>query len=259
MEPDSAIGSSSRVMRYCKDRLSSRADRLFKGLHPAGNQFSLPRPIDHVDNHQQRLASCRSGSKKIPHDCVVVFLLGQYCNDHIAGITNQFRPRSMLPQGAVDVRSIEQHELIVRRPGDRTLSPDQQVLRVVHEWIVLSLPGHRYEAREERRQIHPAGHACWQAGNWVPGASSFWNRPAQLSPCQGIGQQALPGIRPAADGDDKQWLCFDLGQQLGEQGSPPGSRFRRLYSERCRQRLEPLHQLPARYKIFSPASQFGRW
>ena len=94
---------------------------------PAANAFPLPRPVDHVENHNHRLPRGRSGSKKITHRSVVVFLLGEHRDQNIAGIAHQFSPVPVLPQRAVDVGSVEEDEP-GRLPTAGILAPHQQVI-----------------------------------------------------------------------------------------------------------------------------------
>ncbi|MFN9957285.1 MAG: hypothetical protein ACK55I_29625, partial [bacterium] len=138
----------------------------------------------------------------------------------VAGVADQFGPLPVLAQGAVDVGRVEQHEPR-RLVAARVLAPDEPVVVHDRERILLARPRHRREAGKELAQIDPAGQPLRQAGHRVPGAGGLRQRTADRRADERVGDQALTGVRAAADRRHEERLPRHLGPQLAEQRALP--------------------------------------
>jgi hypothetical protein len=91
--------------------------------------------------------------------------------------------------------------------------------------VGLAPPGNRPEAREERGQIGAGGDAPGEARDGMERAGGFGRRATDVRADKRVGDQALAGVRAAADGGDQQRLPRHLRPQLAVEGAVPcGSR-----------------------------------
>ena len=187
---------------------------------PAGDPLALLRPRDHVEDHDHRLPGRRGGAEEIAHGGVVVLLLREHGDEHVAGVANQLRPLPVFAQRAVDVGRVEEHEP-GRLAAAGILAPHEPVGIIRREGVGPAGPGHGREAGKQRREVDPAGEAAGQAGNRMPRPRRLRHRSAHLRADEGVGDQALAGVGAAADRGDEHGLPRHLGPQLAEQGTVP--------------------------------------
>ena len=222
MESDAACLGGGEVVRSGIHR--RRHDSRLGGERgkPAGDPLPLSRPIDHVKDHDHRLASRRGGCEEVANRSVVVFLLRQHGHDHVGGVADEFGPVPVLAEGAVDVGRVEHHE-----PGGlgaaRILPPDEHVGGGLIEGVFVAPPGHGPEAGKQRRQVDPLGDAAGEARHRMERAGRLGHRPADHRAHKRVGDQALARVGAAADGGDQERLAGHLRPEFAEQRAVPAA------------------------------------
>jgi hypothetical protein len=217
-----------------------------KGRQPAADAVALPRPVDHVEDDDHGLACGRRRGEEIPHRRVVVFLLREHGHDHVAGVPHEFRTVPVLPQRAVDVGRVEEHEPS-GLPAARVLSPHEPVgvaccIRPEVDRILHALPRREREAGKECRQIGAGGEALRQARHWMAGSRRLRHGAADLRGHERVGDEALAGVGAAADGRHEQGLARHLRPELAEEHAVPVFRFRIGGPQRAGERLQGVDQ-----------------
>ena len=220
MQRDPARLGGVKIVRSGIDRRRRDARLGGKRGQPAGDPLPLPRPVHHVEDDDHRFASDRGGREEVADRGVVVLLLCEHGDDHIGGVANEFGPVPVLAERAVDVGGIENDEPLGLL-ATRVFPPDEHVGGLGIDRVGVAPPGNRPEAREERGQIGAGGDAPGEARDGMERAGGFGRRATDVRADKRVGDQALAGVRAAADGGDQQRLPRHLRPQLAVEGAVP--------------------------------------
>ena len=217
-----------------------------KRRQPAADAIALPWPVDHVEDNDHGLAGGSRCGEEVSHGSVVVFLLREHRHDHVACVAHQFGAVPVVPQRAIDVGRVEEHES-GGLPAARILAPHQPIgiapfIRTQADRVLDTRPRHRSEARKQRRQINLFGEPAGQAGHRVPRPGRLRDGAADLSPHERVGDQALAGVCAATDRRHEKRFPRYLWPELAKQRAVPVVILRVGGAERAGQRLQKVDQ-----------------
>ena len=215
---DRATLGPGEVVRHRIHRQRHRAGLGDERRIPAGDPLALRRPVDHVEDDDQRLPGGGGGGEEVADSGVVVFLLREDGNDHVAGVAHRLGAVPVLAERAVNVGGVDEDQP-GRLAAGGILAPHEEIVPrgAAAEGVGVTRPGAGGEAGEQRRQVDRPGEPAWQAGHRAARPRRLRERPADLGADEDIRDEALAGVRAAADRRHHHRLARHLRPELAEQ------------------------------------------